>query len=165
MWLDSIMTAAEGTKFITQMFNIHKTNKTGSNISRGLHILGAANSALIVDYRLLCCLLFAEHALEIDFPSVEEEHEEYQEDATNYDFKTAEQFRVDSSQMSGWGFIFGFLCIFLQLICGLQYLKLVKSWSNIFPIIADVSVIILGFMMLKIAGMSVYMSCIRLHVL
>ena len=51
MWLDSMVTNSDGNikKFFGQSFSIIDT----------------ANTALLIDYRLLCCLLFAEHALEV----------------------------------------------------------------------------------------------------
>ena len=56
MWLDSMVATSEGNiKLIV--------GPEGS-------IINTANIALLIDYRLLCCLLFAEHAMEVKKNSV-----------------------------------------------------------------------------------------------
>ena len=54
MWLDSMVTTYDGN--IKMIFG------------QGWSIINTANIALLIDYRLLCCLLFAEHAMEV-YPS------------------------------------------------------------------------------------------------
>ena len=51
MWLDSMVQTSDEN--IKMMFG------------QGWSAINTANIALLIDYRLLCCLLFAEHAVEV----------------------------------------------------------------------------------------------------
>ena len=51
MWMHSMVNTGE--KAVAKMFG------------KGFSIIGTADDALLIDYRLLCCLLFAEHSLQV----------------------------------------------------------------------------------------------------
>ena len=54
LWEDSILTARMDDDYSRSIYG------------RGFSIFKATYNALIIDYRLMCCLLFAEHAMEIN---------------------------------------------------------------------------------------------------
>ncbi|XP_057293890.1 uncharacterized protein LOC130622446 [Hydractinia symbiolongicarpus] len=141
MWLDSIMTSHDGNLYIEELFG------------KGFSIITSACNALLIDYRLFCCLLFAEHALEIGSEEEEESDIDENEDEEDDDSSLySPLFKVNISQMSGFGYVIGFCCIAFQLVCGLQYANFVGSWTNVFPMLADALVIIFGFLLLKLSG-------------
>lgn len=158
MWLDSIVTANDGTKYIVLIFG------------KGFSIVTTACVALLIDYRLLCCLLFAEHALDIQTEAKESDATQQQpqvESNVGEDVKSlssicssssigndgsTNSFVARATQLSGFGYLFGFTCVSLQLICGLQYAGLIDHWANVFPIFADVSVMFFGVWFIRSSG-------------
>ena len=132
MWLHSMTKTEE--KIVDKMFG------------KGISIISIATVALLIDYRLLCCLMFAEHSMEVyEKPGNESEDDGYRIVIVD----NITKFHIQSSQMCGLGYVFGFVIFALQIICGLQHFDLVGVWSNIFAILADVVVVVLGFILLR----------------
>ncbi|XP_032239948.2 uncharacterized protein LOC116619350 [Nematostella vectensis] len=141
-WVDSIITTNSDNEFVEKLF--------GS----GFSIVKAAYNALIIDYRLLCCLLFLEHALEMEDVRDTRGDTPYEplDDSTSHN-RQHQQLRqpvnVQVVHYSGYGYIIGIGCIALQLVNGLQYLNFVGDWSNVLPIVSDVIVIFFGMILVS----------------
>ena len=131
MWLDSIVFARNGNVYLEVMFG------------KGISMFIFALSALLIDYHLLCCLLFAEHAIEIDNPPTEPDNGNEPTNMHNGN---------RHPQMTGLGYLCGLICISLQCIFGLQYFHKLKPCANTLPMFADALVIVLGVILLKVAG-------------
>ena len=83
------------------------------------------------------------------------EEEEESTDETDNPCTTVEphivcNFKIGSQHMTGLGFIFGILVLSLQLVSGLQSYDLVGAWSNLFSILADVFVVVLGLSLVSL---------------
>ena len=154
LWEDSILTTHADDEYSKTLYG------------NGFSIVKAAYNSLLIDYRLMCCLIFLEHAVEIkDEP---EQHEI--EDASpeqgqlpigskelNEDLmesgglvKLAYTFSFRVAHFTGAGYMVGIFCFALQVLNGLQYISFVGAWSNIMAMAADVFVIILGVTFLKV---------------
>ena len=138
-WVDSIVTSGSDNEFARKLFG------------DGFSIVKAAYNALLIDYRLLCFLLFLEHSLELDDtrpnPHISDLFDQESEAAAIP--RSRADVNVEISHMTGFGYVLGLLCIVFQLINGLQYLQFVGVWSNIFPILVDLTVIIMGLALLQ----------------
>lgn len=139
-WIDSMVTAPLDNQYVQNLFG------------KGFSIVKTSFNALLIDYRLLCSMLFLEHALEIE-ESIREQFQGGYEVIHEVEFAQQGCRRVASpvlvSHSSGHGYIIGFIWIGLQLVNGLQYFtSFVGSWTNLFPILADVFVIVIGLMLL-----------------
>lgn len=136
MWLDSMMMGHKGNPFLEKTFG------------KGFSIVAFALSALLIDYHLLCCLIFAEHSIEVDNPH---RHVEFDDDIET-DMSNDTQLKIHVSRMRGCGLLVGLVCICLQMLSALQYLNLFSPWVNIFPIMADILVITLGLTLMRETG-------------
>lgn len=138
-WIDSIVTTQQDNQYIQDMF--------GKEFS----IIKTSFNALIIDYRLLCSMLFLEHALEIEESSRAQFQGGYEViHEVGFDQQWGRLVaRVNISHRTGYGYVIGLIWIGLQLVNGLQYFtKFVGSWTNLFPIMADVFVIVIGLWLL-----------------
>ncbi|XP_057302564.1 uncharacterized protein LOC130636749 [Hydractinia symbiolongicarpus] len=145
MWLDSIMTAdLQGDHFIKSI------------LSDSYSIFSSGYAALLIDYRLLCCILFVEHAIKIDGYISEKQNNEATAcrpftpaDELDHDtVEASEEFKHDTSLLAGGGFLCGMVLLSLQIINGLQY-KYLGPWTNIFGIIADFTTMVCGFFIIR----------------
>ena len=137
-WIDSIVTSNDDNEWVVHLFG------------QGFSIVKAAYNALVTDYRLLCCLVFLEHALELT------EVRRNCHVGERFDLEASNAFMQDShisvnveiSQFSGYGYVLGLVLAATQVVAGLQYVNFVGKWANIFPIIASLVVIIFGLLLL-----------------
>lgn len=140
-WIDWIATSQSDNNFVDHLFG------------NGFSIVKAAYNALLIDYRLMCGLLFLEHSLELMEVHTDrhdlvdpEANEALMQDCYNA------VVNVEISHSAGYGYAIGSLLMSTQLIAGLQYLGYVGNWSNIFPIVACVVVVVFGFLLLSVNG-------------
>ena len=136
-WVDSIAVAESDSLFLT------------SNFGNWFSVVKTAYNALVTDYRLLCCLLFLEHALEMKH--VTTRHDENNVSPTEPWERSLPQspdLTIETRHATGIGYVIGLVCIGLQVLNGMHYLGLVGAWSNLFPIVAEIIVILFGFMLL-----------------
>lgn len=139
-WVDSIITTHTDNEFVMKLFG------------NGFSIVKAAYNALIIDYRLLCSLLFLEHALELEDTRdsrIEIPYDPFDEPQDGERFQASTSVNVQVAHYSGYGYVIGLACIGLQLVNGLQYLNFVGVWTNVFPVIADVMVVVFGLIMVS----------------
>lgn len=143
MWLESITVAdMQGSEVV------NKYLQTGYSVFTYIY------AALLIDYRLLCCMLFVEHAITIDKRTSQDEQQHNEEDMRPtstlvYDEeRQAQQFKVHSSHMAGSGYMLGGILLATQLINAFQYTKYLGPWTNIFGIAAEVMVIIPGVILI-----------------
>ena len=143
-WIDWIVTSRIDNDFVVHLFG------------NGFSVVKAAYNALLIDYRLMCGLLFLEHSLELmevhrdrhvrELIVDPEANEALMQDCYNA------VVNVEISHSAAYGYAIGSLLMSTQLIAGLQYLGYVGEWSNIFPIIACVAVVVFGFLLLSVNG-------------
>ena len=142
-WIDWIATARSDNDFVDHLFG------------NGFSIVKAAYNALLIDYRLLCGLLFLEHSLELMEVHTDRNGPEFVDPEANealmQDCYNA-VVNVEISHSAAYGYAIGSLLMSTQLIAGLQYFGYVGNWSNIFPIIACVFVVVFGFLLLSVNG-------------
>ena len=120
-------------------------------------IFARTYTALIVDYRLIFCILFVEHAFEIDKMATRGTNEENQHDL-NRTQEEVEPIKIthqcfDDYQRVKWklpflGFLFGLLIVLLQILNILVYIN-VGPWANIMGCLAAWSFIIAGVCLLN----------------
>ena len=136
-WIDSIVTSNYDNEFVVNLFG------------KGFSIVKAAYNALVTDYRLLCCLVFLEHALELTEVHSNHFEERFDPEANEVLMEDSHiSVNVEISQFSGFGYVLGIMLIATQVVAGLQYVQFVGNWANIFPIIASLVVIICGLLLL-----------------
>ena len=137
-WIDSIVTSNHDNAWVVHLFG------------QGFSIVKAAYNALVTDYRLLCCLVFLEHALELtEVRRNCHVQERFDQEATNALMQDSHiSVNVKISQFSGYGYVLGLVLAATQVVAGLQYVHFVGKWTNIFPIIASLVVIIFGLLLL-----------------
>ena len=140
LWIDSIITTPTDNEFVMKLFG------------NGFFVVKAAYNALIIDYRLLCCLLFLEHALELEdtrHSHIEIPYDPLDEPQHGDHFQASTSVNVEVAHYSGYGYIIGVAFVGLQLVNGLQYLDFVGVWSNVFPVMADIMVVLFGLIMIS----------------
>ena len=136
-WIDSIVTSNYDNAWAVHLFG------------HGFSIVKAAYNALLIDYRLLCCLVFLEHALELTEVHRNHFEERFDPEANEVLMQDSHvSVNVEILQFSGFGYALGLLLIATQVVAGLQYVHFVVKWANIFPIIACLVVIIFGLLLL-----------------
>lgn len=96
--------------------------------------------ALIIDYRLLCSLLFLEHSIEVATEGYVAD-ENQQNNAPSISNMTPR----NQLRMCG-GYVMGGLFLTAPLFCALQYLDIlsIKGWVEIFAISVNVAILISG---------------------
>lgn len=108
------------------------------------NVLVILYKALIIDYRLLCCLLFLEHSMEI--PIEDQEPDAGEEEGIINNMTARDRLKRN------YGFLCG--CIFLSapVLCGLYFLKSVHLGASVklFAIIVNLAIIISGVYLLRI---------------
>ena len=136
-WIDSIVTSNYDNVWAVHLFG------------QGFSIVKAAYNALLIDYRLLCCLVFLEHALELTEVHRNHFEERFDPEASEVLMQDSHiSVNVEISQFSGCGYVLGLVLITTQVVAGLQYVHFVGKWANIFPIITCLVVIIFGLLLL-----------------
>lgn len=104
--------------------------------------------ALVIDYRLLCALLFLEHALSID-------------DAGQHDHVETEQDNTFAMLSKRWmhtliGFGIGVVLLALEIANAAQFWsKSLPYFVNLFPILSDLTLCLLGLLLLNNVNISV----------
>ena len=139
-WIDSVVTSNSDNDFVNDLFG------------NGFSIVKSAYNALLIDFRLLCCLLFLEHSLELMEVRINrrigEIFDPEASEALIQDSIATVVVNVEISHSSGYGYVIGLILIATQLVEGLQYLGFVGRWTNMFPMLASVVVIIFGLLLL-----------------
>ena len=100
-------------------------------------------TALIIDYRLLCSLLFLEHSVEIET----EGHEIAANGlAGNIEGNTVSNMTPWNRQIRSVGYVLGFCCLIAPLFCALYYVRNfhLPPWVNGFAIIVNSAVVVCG---------------------
>ncbi|XP_057304633.1 uncharacterized protein LOC130641713 [Hydractinia symbiolongicarpus] len=144
MWMQSIIEAEKD-------FEVPLKEKFFLDI---LTVIGSTYSALMIDYRLLCCLLFLEHAYEIDYVDCHEHTKLTQnarDSASSYTNLPDESvsFYTRTKRMNRYGYLVGTLILLSQFLNALEYIHYVGPWVNIFGVFGELSVLILGYMLIK----------------
>ena len=99
--------------------------------------------ALIIDYRLLCSLLFLEHSLE-------DEHEDREAGLGQTDTVISRDLTLSERKLQSVGFIAGFTSLSAPICCGLYYVKrlAIPPWVHVFAIFVNVEIIAFGTLFL-----------------
>ena len=142
-WIDWIATSESDNDFVVHLFG------------NGFSIVKGAYNALLIDYRLLCGLLFLEHSLELmEVHTDRNVHELIDPEANEALMQDCYNavVNVEIPHSAAYGYAIGSVLMSTQLIAGLQYLGYVGKWTNIFPIIACVAVVVFGFLLLSVNG-------------
>lgn len=102
-------------------------------------------TALIIDYRLLCSLLFLEHSVDV----TENEQNEIEE-AGNIEGPVRRILTPRERLMITIGYVFGLCCLIAPLLCGLYYVKQfhLRPWVNAFAIIVNSTIVVFGLCLL-----------------
>lgn len=137
MWLESIKIAdMQGETFIASIFQ------------GGATLFSYGYAAFLIDYRLLCCIIFLENALKIDKVILNGKEMETQRSSSDIlvleSVEIAEQFRVHADGMTGLGYSCGITLCLLQLLNILVFTGTFRPWANIFSIVGDVVVVTTG---------------------
>lgn len=92
--------------------------------------------ALIIDYRLLCSLLFLEHSLEDDTDGEGRENGE----------PTTRNLTISERKCRSLGFMLGFTSLSAPICCALYYVpKLaIPAWVHVFSIMINLAIIVFG---------------------
>ena len=109
-------------------------------------VFSVAYKALIIDYRLLCCLLFLEHSLEI-----QTEVDEAPDEAAEMDNGLMINNMTSRDQLKRCsGYFVGCMCLTAPVFCGLFYLHLhIRASVQIFAIMVNVAIVIVGIFFLR----------------
>ena len=101
----------------------------------------ALYKALIIDYRLLCSLLFLEHSFE----------DEAVGDAVGSDEPNTRNLTISEQKCGALGFIVGFMSLSAPIVCVLYYIpKLcMPAWVLIFAIIVNLAIVGCGVLFLR----------------
>ena len=101
-------------------------------------------TALIIDYRLLCALLFLEHSMEIHIEDNETGPANGLEG--NVERNAVSNMTPWDRQMRNLGFIFGLCCLVAPLLCALYYVPkfYLKPSVTVFAIIVNSAVVVCG---------------------
>lgn len=132
-------------------------------LAAGASVVSAVYGSLVVDYRLLCLLLYIELALEVDVwkrseevnKNSETEEENIQQiQQQQVPIVTTRKFRIAASQYSGVGYLIGILVLLAQFTVAIQFMKNEQGFvgSCLFGILADLLVIIPGLVLLRMAS-------------
>jgi len=102
-------------------------------------------TALIIDYRLLCSLLFLEHSVDV----IETEHNNNNneiEEADNIEGPTGRNLTPRERLIRNVGYVLGFSCLIAPVLCGLYYVHQfhLKPWVNVSAIIVNATIVVLG---------------------
>ena len=140
-WVDSVVTCGADNAFVRGLFG------------EGFSVVKAAYNALLIDYRLLCFLLFLEHALELDHVESDPPHASDFSDQADEPVQRSPvrgtHVNGQSSHWTGAGYVLGLMGLLFQLFNMLQYLNFVGSWASISFILANVVVIGCGLALLR----------------
>ena len=96
-------------------------------------------TALIIDYRLLCSLLFLEHSVEV----IEAENNNNDDDEIE---EAGRNMTPCERLIRNLGYFLGFSCLIAPLFCGLYYVHQfhLKPWVNAFAIIVNSTIVVCG---------------------
>ena len=153
LWEDSIMTSHVDDKYSKSLYG------------DGFSILKTTYNALLIDYRLMCCLIFLEHSIEVRDEDQLSSRPSQAVSSTSIAQTVSENRSLTesapvvrlpdsvSSQVAhytGAGYILGLVCFAIQVLNGIQYFGFVGAWSNLMPIVADLMVFGLGIAFLRV---------------
>ena len=154
-WIDAIVHVNEDDKYSASVYG------------QAFWILKATYNALVIDYRLMCCLLFLEHAVEIKSQEKnwspdqtlaplhdinETGDASIEERVVNIDGTARMPFEFSRKipRYTGLGYLFGLLLLSLQIFNGLQYMGFTGWWSSGMVLVNDSFIFIMGTYLMKI---------------
>ena len=143
MWLQSI---ADGNTTMNRYFL--------PIIKSSASVVSSVYAALLIDYRLLCFLLYIELAIEVDYWDDDSHNIEHNRHHTSTPIWNMIDFRVRASQYTGFGCLLGVAVIGVQFVNALQFSHNIPvgPWVNIFGIVADILVICQGVALIKLVS-------------
>ena len=105
------------------------------------HVLTVVYKALIIDYRLLCCLLFLEHSLEIEAI----QNEQGDDHVINDNMADRDELKRCC------GFLAGVTCLLAPLLCGLYFVPRVKMEASVqlSATFVQIAIVISGLFLLR----------------
>ncbi|XP_032229472.1 uncharacterized protein LOC116613011 isoform X2 [Nematostella vectensis] len=121
-------------------------------------IISTLYQALVIDYRLLCALLFLEHALEAnnEHPDPPQENEVYVDTSLTPAENIGPEIVIvtmtaEERQNRTVGYVLGSLCIFAQFLCLGGYLAAlnVGAWIHVFSPVVDLFLIVCGVLLFR----------------
>ena len=105
-------------------------------------------TALIIDYRLLCSLLFLEHSVDVtETNNNNNNNNNYEiEEAGNIDGHTGRNLTPRERMTRNIGYAVGFFCLIAPVLCGLSYVHQfqLKPWVNGFAITVNLAIVVCG---------------------
>ena len=103
-------------------------------------------TALIIDYRLLCSLLFLEHSVDVIEAENNNNDDNEIEGAGNTEGPTGRNLTPREELIRKLGYLLGFSCLVAPLFCGLYYVPQfhLKPWVNAFAIIVNSTIVVCG---------------------
>lgn len=110
--------------------------------------------ALVIDYRLLCALLFLEHAMEIDNEDGHNhiENQNVVDDGSNDVENDGEEFEMPAQRYlyAAIGLVVGLVFLILEVVNAVQFWHdCIPEFVNLFPIVVDVCLVVLGILLLN----------------
>ena len=103
-------------------------------------VLKVVYKTLIIDYRLLCCLLFLEHSLEIE----DNQNEQGYDHGDNGNITDRDELKRNC------GFFAGVTCLLAPLLCGLYFAHVkIRASVELFAIIVQIAIVISGLLLLR----------------
>ena len=104
--------------------------------------------ALIIDYRLLCSLLFLEHALEEANGRVVDSNDDVGRTTAT------RRLSIEEQKHSTYGWMIGFISFSSPLLCALSYAPdlCMPAWVHVFSIAVNLTIIVFGASFLKRHG-------------
>ena len=103
-------------------------------------------TALIIDYRLLCSLLFLEHSVDVIEAENNNNDDNEIEEAGNTEGPTGRNLTPREELIRKLGYLLGFSCLVAPLFCGLYYVRQfhLEPWVNAFAIIVNTIIVVCG---------------------
>ncbi|XP_022786689.1 uncharacterized protein LOC111326872 [Stylophora pistillata] len=116
-------------------------------------VLTSFYEALIIDYRLMCSLLFLEHSIEVQHQENEntsvsvQHHEDLGSGGEVQNQNDIHQIMMPRNEIwRGFGYVVGCLCLIAPVLCGLQFAPIFHFGScvNILAIIVNLFIVVCG---------------------
>ena len=118
-----------------------------SGLGQEFVVVGDLYKALVIDYRLLCSLLFLEHSVDIQTEDNEVEANGVAGNSTdNTEGTTESNMTSCDRQIRCIGYVAGCVCLIAPLFCALYYVPKfhLKPWVNAFAIVVNLAIVACG---------------------
>ena len=118
----------------------------GNELDGWFNVVTDLYTTLIIDYRLLCSLLFLEHSVDV----IETEHNEIEE-AANIEGPTGRNLTPSERLIRLVGYAVGFCCLIAPVFCELYYAQQfhLKPCVNALAIIVNLTIVVCGTCFLR----------------